>query len=98
MIIEVNRKLVNHGRTGIRETVEWNAGKMTRGKEIVNVPTWKFDGYKCVICGVEYEQYGDDSGSVESRLPGKLVVETHLNECTVANRQTIRDEGRLCCN
>jgi len=95
MLAAVDRKLIDRGRNEIRDEINWTGAGKTVKQKIVSVPDWEFDGYKCVICGVEYEQHDNDAAA-SSRVPDKLLVEMHLEECLTANRQKIRDEGRLC--
>ena len=53
---------------------------------------WTHDGYKCSICGIEYEKTGNKLAS----MPDKLVVLAHAEKCIPGNREAIAASGRHC--
>lgn len=56
------------------------------------VHNWTHDGYKCSICGVEYEKTGNKLDS----MPDKIIVLAHAAKCIPDNQEAISASGRHC--
>ena len=85
ILTPINRR--QHYNGFVEEYEGYIDGVWTKGQR--EIPTWICDGYKCAICGLEY-----DSGRNE--VPNKDLVLAHTEECIAANRQAVIDSGRLC--
>lgn len=93
LLAPINRRQVYKGRIVTHRQYNYVQDVMEEKQK--EIPVYVCDGYKCAVCGMEYETCESDGLGV-SVMPNKTIVLTHLAECVESSRQEIINSGRLC--